>query len=303
MSSSTSAPGEIVALVGESGSGKSVTSLAVMRLLPPRASRVTARRDRVRGPRPAELLGEQEMRAVRGGEIAMIFQEPMTSLNPVVHRREPDRRGRPRPPGASRRRRPAASAVEMLDRVGIPDPHRRVKDYPHAFSGGMRQRAMIAMALSASPKLLIADEPTTALDVTIQAQILDLLRSAARRFGMARDLRHPRPRRRRRHRAIASSSCTPGRWSSARRRPRLFATPPSVHRGLLAVDAAGRAARVEPLTVIPGVFRGRTRSPPAAASPTAAATSTTSAAAPMQPLAGHDGSVRVRGALLRTLTS
>jgi peptide/nickel transport system ATP-binding protein len=176
-------PGEVVALVGESGSGKSVSSLAVMRLLPPRASRVTARGIEFRG-RDLQECSNQEMRAVRGGEIAMIFQEPMTSLNPAftvgnqiaevvrIH-------------GGASRKQAWAQAVEMLERVGIPDPHRRVKDYPHAFSGGMRQRAMIAMALSCGPKLLIADEPTTALDVTIQAQILELIKSLRADLGMA----------------------------------------------------------------------------------------------------------------------
>jgi peptide/nickel transport system ATP-binding protein len=177
------APGEVVGLVGESGSGKSVTSLAVMGLLPPRSSRVRAQAIRFAG-RDLTQLSPQDMRAVRGGEIAMIFQDPMTSLNPAftignqiaesvrVHR------------GVSRKQA-WARAVEMLERVGIPDPHRRAKDYPHQFSGGMCQRAMIAMALSCDPKLLIADEPTTALDVTIQAQILELIKRLQTELGMA----------------------------------------------------------------------------------------------------------------------
>ncbi|MCU1429423.1 MAG: oligopeptide/dipeptide transporter, ATPase subunit [Actinomycetia bacterium] len=177
------APGEVLGVVGESGSGKSVSSLAVLDLLPHRASRVSAESIRFDG-RELTQLSAEEMRRIRGGEISMIFQEPMTSLNPAytvgnqiaetvrVHW------------GASRKHA-WRHAVEMLDRVGIPDPHRRVKDYPHAFSGGMRQRAMIAMALSCGPKLLIADEPTTALDVTIQAQILELIRGLQSEFGMA----------------------------------------------------------------------------------------------------------------------
>jgi peptide/nickel transport system ATP-binding protein len=175
--------GEVVALVGESGSGKSVTSLALMRLLAPRASRVTARGIEFRG-RDLQSCTEQEMRAVRGGEIAMIFQEPMTSLNPAFTVGNQIAEA-VRAHGGASRKRAWAEAVEMLERVGIPDPQRRVKDYPHAFSGGMRQRAMIAMALSCRPKLLIADEPTTALDVTIQAQILELLKSLRSDFDMA----------------------------------------------------------------------------------------------------------------------
>ncbi|MBM3674755.1 MAG: ABC transporter ATP-binding protein [Actinobacteria bacterium] len=175
--------GETVGLVGESGSGKSVSSLAVMGLIPPRLGRVRADVLRFDG-RDLLALERREQRALRGSEIAMIFQEPMTSLNPVftvgnqiaeavrAHRRCP-------------RKQAWAHAVEMLDRVGIPDPHRRVRDYPHAFSGGMRQRAMIAMALANDPRLLIADEPTTALDVTIQAQILDLLRTLQRENGLS----------------------------------------------------------------------------------------------------------------------
>ncbi len=175
--------GETVGLVGESGSGKTVTSLGVMQLLPRRSSR-RARGSVQLGGRELTALDEAAMRAVRGNEISMIFQEPMTSLNPGfsvgnqiaeavrLHR------------GATRRAA-RERAVEMLSLVGIPDARRRVDDYPHAFSGGMRQRAMIAMALACEPKLLIADEPTTALDVTIQAQVLDLIRSLQQAMGMS----------------------------------------------------------------------------------------------------------------------
>jgi peptide/nickel transport system ATP-binding protein len=181
------ASGETVALVGESGSGKSVTSLSIIGLLPRRVGRIAAgsialrRRDGT----VTELtkLDEEALRQIRGNEIGMIFQEPMTSLNPVYtigeQIAEPIRIHR----GTSRRAA-AADAVGLLATVGIPDPERRAQQYPHELSGGMRQRATIAMALSCSPTLLIADEPTTALDVTIQAQILDLLADLQAREGM-----------------------------------------------------------------------------------------------------------------------
>jgi peptide/nickel transport system ATP-binding protein len=176
-------PGETVGLLGESGSGKTVSALAVMGLLPRRAGRLAAGSVVFDG-KELTTLGTDAMRRVRGNEISMIFQEPMTSLNPAfsvgnqiaeavrLHR-------------DCSRREAWRVAIEMLDLVGIPDPDRRAKDYPHLFSGGMRQRAMIAMALACGPKLLIADEPTTALDVTIQAQVLELMRSLQQRLGMA----------------------------------------------------------------------------------------------------------------------
>ena len=119
---------------------------------------------------------DETLRDLRGDRLAMIFQEPMTSLNPSLHGRRPDRRGDPAPPRRARRRQARERAIEMLRRVRIPSPEQRIDDYPHKLSGGMRQRVMIAMALACDPQLLIADEPTTALDVTIQAQILDLMR-------------------------------------------------------------------------------------------------------------------------------
>ena len=180
-------PGETVALVGESGSGKSVTSLSVMRLLARRIGVIDRGAIRFRGKdgRTKDLvtLGEEEMRQIRGNDIGMVFQEPMTSLNPVytvgdqiseslrVHRRTGRREG-------------IEAAVGLLDKVGIPDARRRAGQYPHELSGGMRQRATIAMALACDPTLLIADEPTTALDVTIQAQILDLMQALQRQRGM-----------------------------------------------------------------------------------------------------------------------
>jgi len=166
-------PGEVLGLVGESGSGKSVTALSILRLIPDPPGKIVAGSIRFQGQDLLQLSWDQ-MRAIRGKQISMIFQEPMTSLNPVftigmqltemvlehekISHKEAFRR-----------------SVEMLELVGIPDPAPRMSDYPHQFSGGMRQRVMIAMALACNPSLLIADEPTTALDVTIQAQILELM--------------------------------------------------------------------------------------------------------------------------------
>jgi len=177
------APGETLGIVGESGSGKSVTSLSVMRLIPNPPGRVTSGEVVFRG-RDLLRVDEAEMRRIRGNEISMIFQEPMTCLNPVfrigdqiaetmIHHERISRE-------AAR-----ARAIEMLRFVGIPQPEARIHAYPHELSGGMRQRVMIAIALACKPSVLIADEPTTALDVTIQAQILDLLRRLRRELGMA----------------------------------------------------------------------------------------------------------------------
>ena len=176
-------PGEVVALVGESGCGKSVSSLAIMRLLARPAGRIVAGRIRFQGRNLLDL-SEDEMRQIRGRDIAMIFQEPMSSLNPVLtigfQIMEPLLIHLGMREDAAR-----ARAVELLRMVGIPDPERRLDQYPHQFSGGMRQRVMIAIALSCNPKLIIADEPTTALDVTIQAQILKLMKDLSRELGIA----------------------------------------------------------------------------------------------------------------------
>jgi len=177
------APGETVGIVGESGCGKSVTSLSIMRLVESPPGRIVEGEIMFKG-RDLTKISEKEMRKIRGNEISMIFQEPMTSLNPVytvgdqiseaiiLHKKASKKEAR-------------SQAVEMLRKVGIPLPEQRVDEYPHQLSGGMRQRVMIAMALSCDPELLIADEPTTALDVTIQAQILDLMNSLKKEFGMA----------------------------------------------------------------------------------------------------------------------
>ncbi len=176
-------PGETVALVGESGCGKSVSALAIMRLLAKPAGRIVAGRILFQGRNLLELT-EDEMREIRGRDIAMIFQEPMTSLNPVLtigfQIMEPLLIHLGMTVNAAR-----ARAVELLKMVGMPDPERRLDQYPHQFSGGMRQRVMIAIALSCNPRLIIADEPTTALDVTIQAQILKLMKDLSRDLGIA----------------------------------------------------------------------------------------------------------------------
>jgi oligopeptide/dipeptide ABC transporter ATP-binding protein len=175
--------GETLGIVGESGCGKSVTALSVLRLVASPPGRIVGGSIRFAG---TDLLGlsESAMEGIRGNEISMIFQEPMTSLNPLMsvgrqigetitlHQGLPPREA-------------MEKAIEMLNRVSIPEPQRRVHAYPHQLSGGMRQRVMIAMALACNPKLLIADEPTTALDVTIQAQILDLMRELQENFGTA----------------------------------------------------------------------------------------------------------------------
>jgi peptide/nickel transport system ATP-binding protein len=175
--------GETLAVVGESGCGKSMTALSLMRLVPTPPGRIVGGAVRLAG-RDLLALSEDEMRAVRGNDISMIFQEPMTSLNPVLtigsQIREAIRLHQDLSRSAAMEK-----AVEMLRRVRIPEPAQRAKEYPHQLSGGMRQRAMIAMALACNPKVLIADEPTTALDVTIQAQILDLMLALQHELGTA----------------------------------------------------------------------------------------------------------------------
>ena len=175
--------GETVALVGESGCGKSVSALSVMRLVSAPAGRIVGGRILFKG-RDLLTLSEEEMRRVRGREIAMIFQEPMTSLNPVLTVGRQLTEGLEIHLGMDSKAA-RGRAAELLAMVGIPDPERRLPQYPHQFSGGMRQRMMIAMALACNPSLILADEPTTALDVTIQAQILELLKDLSRRLGVA----------------------------------------------------------------------------------------------------------------------
>jgi len=176
-------PRDTLGIVGESGCGKSVSSLAILGILPKPAGRVTAGQVLFED-RDLLTLPRRELRALRGSDIAMIFQDPMTSLNPVLTVGRQLTESLTTHLGMDRGQARLAAA-DLLDRVGIPDPMRRLRDYPHQFSGGMRQRVMIAMAIACKPKVLIADEPTTALDVTIQAQILELLRSLVAEEGMA----------------------------------------------------------------------------------------------------------------------
>ncbi len=174
--------GETLCLVGESGSGKSVTALSLIKLVPP-PGRIAAGRIGFDG-RDLMALDERGMQRVRGADIGFVFQEPMTALNPVLtigSQIEETLRVH----GRATRRNAREKAVELLDAVSVPEPRRRVVEYPHQLSGGLRQRALLAMALACGPKLLIADEPTTALDVTIQAQILELLRTMQQRLGLA----------------------------------------------------------------------------------------------------------------------
>jgi peptide/nickel transport system ATP-binding protein len=242
-------PGQTVGLVGESGCGKSVTSLAVMGLLPARGNTVTGQA-RFEGTDLLSLPADQ-MRDRRGRDIAMIFQDPLSSLNPVIPIGLQVTEVLERHRGMARR---AATplARDLLDRVGIPDPGRRLTEYPHQLSGGMRQRALIAMALACAPRLLIADEPTTALDVTIQAQILALLRELVQDTGTAlvmitHDL------------GVVAGLCDQvnvlygGRIVERGTRHEIFATPrhPYTH-GLLGSIPRLDAPRGERLTPIPG---------------------------------------------------
>jgi peptide/nickel transport system ATP-binding protein len=245
--------GEVVGLVGESGCGKSVTSLALMGLLPKQRGVEVGGAANFDG---TDLLGldARSMRDVRGRDIAMIFQDPLSSLNPVIpigiQVTEVLVRHRNMSGDAARK-----EAAELLDRVGIPDPHRRLKEYPHQLSGGMRQRALIAMAVACQPRLLIADEPTTALDVTIQAQILELLKDLVRDSDTAlimitHDL------------GVVAGMCDTinvlyaGRVVETARRKELFAAPRHPYTvGLLRSIPRLDAGRGEKLTPIRGSVR------------------------------------------------
>ncbi|HEU0164922.1 MAG TPA: ABC transporter ATP-binding protein, partial [Thermomicrobiales bacterium] len=174
-------PGETLGVVGESGSGKSITGLSIMRLIPSPPGKIVSGEVLFQG-NDIRKMSDEQVRAIRGNEIAMIFQDPMTSLNPVLTINRQISESLQLHMGMNKSQAKARS-IELLQMVGIPNAESRVDQYPHQFSGGMRQRVMIAMALSCNPKLLIADEPTTALDVTIQAQILDLMRTLQNETG------------------------------------------------------------------------------------------------------------------------
>ena len=242
-------PGQTVGIVGESGSGKSVTSLAIMGLLPERGNQVSG--NAVLAGTDLLALSRGAMRERRGRDLGMIFQDPLSSLNPVVPIGIQVTEVLERHKGMSRKAA-MPHAREMLEKVGIPDPTRRLKEYPHQLSGGMRQRALIAMALACEPRLLIADEPTTALDVTIQAQILQLLKDLVRDSGTAlimitHDL------------GVVAGLCDEvnvmygGRIVERGPRHGLFAAPrhPYTH-GLLGSIPRLDSARGEPLHPIPG---------------------------------------------------
>jgi peptide/nickel transport system ATP-binding protein len=246
-------PGETIGIVGESGCGKTVTSKSIMRILPERTTIIDSASEVLLDGTNILTLPERDMRTIRGDRIAMIFQEPMTSLNPVLtvgHQiAESVRIHRSASHEAARTR-----ALEVLELVKIPDAARRLDDYPHQFSGGMRQRVMIAMALACDPKLLIADEPTTALDVTIQAQVLKLMLELKEKTGAAvilitHDL------------GVVAETCQrvvvmyAGRKVEEATVEQLFERPAHPYtRGLLASIARGRAGnRVARLQEIPGI--------------------------------------------------
>ena len=197
-------PDETVGLVGESGCGKTVTGLSILGLIPSPPGRIVAGRIEFQGKDLASVP-ETEMRGIRGRDISMIFQEPMTALNPVftIGSQMTDVLIRHR---GLTRRQAARAAIEMLAKVGIPVPDKRIHEYPHQLSGGMRQRVMIAMALSCDPKLLVADEPTTALDVTTQAQVLEQINRLQQEFSYGRRIDHPRI-------SVSSPKPATGRWS------------------------------------------------------------------------------------------
>ena len=246
------AAAETLGIVGESGCGKSVTALSILQLLPPKLGRIVGGQVVFQG-RDLTKLDEAAMRAIRGNSIAMIFQEPMTSLNPVFTVGHQIAEAVRIHEGYDRKAA-AARSVEMLALVRIPDPGKRARDYPHQFSGGMRQRVMIAMALACGPKLLIADEPTTALDVTIQAQILNLISELQQRTGTAvilitHDL------------GVVAETCErvavvyAGRKVEEARVDTLFSEPlhPYTHGLMASQPRMSRAGRRGRLTEIPGV--------------------------------------------------
>jgi peptide/nickel transport system ATP-binding protein len=243
--------GDTLGLVGESGCGKTVTGLALLGMVPSPPGRIVSGSIEFMG-RDLTRLHENELRKIRGSEISMIFQEPMTALNPVFRIGNQMTDVLRLHQGLTRRQAKAA-AIEMLAKVGIPDPASRIDDYPHQLSGGMRQRVMIAMALSCGPKLLVADEPTTALDVTTQAQVLEQITKLQREFGMAMILvTHDL--------GVVAETCQRavvmycGRIVENSPIAALYATPRHPYTsGLLASIPRLRAERASELPVIPGM--------------------------------------------------
>ena len=233
---------ETLGIVGESGSGKTVAALSLMRLVPDPPGKVVEG-SLMLGERDLRKLSDAEMRQVRGNDIAMIFQDPMTSLNPVV------KVGKQIAEAITLHQDKSKSeawtmAAELLARVGIPDaPDKRVNQYPFEFSGGMRQRAMIAMAISCNPDILIADEPTTALDVTIQAQIIEVIEEMQQQLRERRHPHHARPRRGRRDRRQGDGHVRRPHRRVRRHRRDLLQPAPPVHVGPARLAAAARRGR------------------------------------------------------------
>ena len=282
-------PGETLGVVGESGCGKTVTALSLLRLIPSSGRIVSGSIDM--GGRDLASLPEKAMREIRGGDISMIFQEPMTALNPVFtcgnqmidvlvqHKRLSRRQAR-------------AEAIEMLSRVGIPLPDKRIDEYPHQLSGGMRQRVMIAMALSCNPKVLVADEPTTALDVTTQAQVMEQIVKLQHEFGMAvvlitHDL------------GVVAESCRRavvmycGKIIEDAPIETLFATPRHPYTaGLLRSIPRIREQRVAELPIIPGMVPDLKRLPPGCRFAPRCDRATDVCNAESPGLADHDGGAR-----------
>ena len=232
---------ETIGIVGESGSGKTVAALSLMRLIPDPPGKVVEG-SLMLGERNLRTISDDEMRAVRGNDIAMIFQDPMTSLNPVMKIGKQIAEAITLHQDKSKRDA-WKMAIDLLARVGIPDAPKRVDQYPFEFSGGMRQRAMIAMAISCNPDILIADEPTTALDVTIQAQIIDVMREMQAQFELRRHPDHARPRRDRRDRRQGDGDVRRPHRGVRSRSTRSSTTPSPVHVGTAGLAAAPRRHR------------------------------------------------------------
>jgi len=284
---------QTLGIVGESGSGKTVAALSLMRLIPDPPGKVVEG-SLMLGDRDLRALTDDEMRKVRGNDIAMIFQDPMTSLNPVVKVGKQIAEAiilhQDKSKGEAWR-----MAAELLDRVGIPDAERRVNQYPFEFSGGMRQRAMIAMAISCNPDILIADEPTTALDVTIQAQIIDVIEEMQQRYESGVIL-ITRSRRRRGDRRQGDGDVRRPHRGVRRHRRDLLQPPPSVHLGPPRLAAAPRRGREDAAHSNQGAAAGSHR--PAQWLPVRWALQLRAARVPRPVAAARDRRARARRELL-----